>query len=154
MFYPVVISSGNSAVSGGKESKIKEMPDVKIENGKIFIYKVKLAKKGNFKELDVFKKGYIAFDLNVTDLLKSENYIADKTVFKNNKIIGYVVRYKNKDIKLNTDRAVYDKNSKMLNGDKFELYSKNFKGYGKSFKIDENKNLYANNITYYLKVEK
>ena len=47
-----------------------------------------------------------------------------------------------------------NKNTKILNGGKFELYSKNFRGYGESFEVDDKKDLYAQKITYYLKVEK
>jgi hypothetical protein len=130
------------------------LPDVEFQKGKFFIYKGQLQKEGGFKKLEMYKKNYIVYDLNVTDLVKSENYTAGKIVFKNNIITGYNVFYRNKDIELITDLAYYNKMTKILSGNDFKLFSKNFKGYGKSFKVDDKRNLYAENITYYLKVEK
>ena len=61
---------------------------------------------------------------------------------------------KNSDFKLITKFAEYDKETKILNGGKFKLFAKDFKGYGSSFQVDEKKDLYAQNIKYLLKVEK
>jgi len=153
MFYPLIIS-GNVNYKSSVKLKPKKVADVTLENGKFFIYNNELEKKGDFKVLDIYKKGYVAFYLNAFDVIKNEKYRSYKTVFKNKYITGYDVWYKNKDIELKTKKAIYNKDTKILNGGKFELYSQDFRGFGGSFKIDNKKDLYAENITYYIKVEK
>ncbi|GAB6073837.1 hypothetical protein [Nautilia lithotrophica] len=153
MFYPLFISSGKNIPHQIKK-KTLSLPDVKVEDGEFYIYKKALEKKGKFKILNVYKKGYIAFDLNAKDLLKNEEYKSSKTIFKDDIVTGYKVWYKNKDIELNTKKAIYNKKTDILKGGKFQLFAKDFRGYGNEFFVDDNKNLYAKNITYYLKVEK
>ena len=151
MFYPLITDNYKTIKPNGSGT---ELPDVEVKDGKFFIYNGILEKKGDFKILNIYKKDYIAFKLNVYDLLKFEIYKSSKTVFKGDIITGYNVRYKNKDMELNTKIAHYDKNTKIINGGKFELYSKDFRGYGENFEVDNKKDLYAQKITYYLKVEK
>jgi len=145
-----------SDVKGVQEQKVvaKELPEVVLKKSDFYMYDSRLVKKGMFDELNIYKKGYIAYNLFVSDLEKNETYKAKKTVFKNKLITGYQVWYKNKDLELNTTQAQYDKETGVLDGGEFELYSKDFRGYGKNFEVDRNKNLFAQNITYFLKVDK
>jgi len=154
MFYPVIISTNKSISGQSEERQISKLPDVKVENGEFYIYKKILEKKGDFKILNVYKKGYVAFNLNVNDLLKNEKYKSSKTTLIDNIVTGYDVWYKNNDIELITEKAVYNKKTDILKGGKFKLFAKDFRGYGKEFFVDSKRNLSAQNITYYLKVEK
>jgi len=154
MFYPLFINNTKHISKHRVKNQVLSVPDINIEEGKFFIYKKTVEKKGDFKTLNVYKKKYVAFDLKVKDILKNEQYKSSKAIFKENIIEGYKVWYKNKDIELITNQAVYNKKTDVLKGGKFELYSKNFKGYGNEFTVDNKKNISANDITYYLKVEK
>ncbi len=147
MFYPLIINNNKTI----KIVKVKKLPNVEVEKANFYIYDKILSKKGNFKKLNIYKNKYIIIDLNATDLLKSQYYQASKTIFKNIIATGYNVWYKNRDIKLYAKTAYYNKNTNTLHGKKFELYSKNFEGFGESFEIDNKKNLNAQKITYYLK---
>ncbi|AZV46896.1 hypothetical protein C3L23_06310 [Nautilia sp. PV-1] len=151
MLYPLLMGEYKTTHTVKASAKL---PDVEFNKGKFYIYNGELQKEGSFKKLDMYKKNYIAYDLNVKDLVKLEDYKADKTVFEDDLVTGYNVWYKNKDIELITNLAYYNKITKLLSGGKVKLYSKDFRGYGKSFKMDDKKNLYAKNIIYYLKVEK
>jgi hypothetical protein len=138
------------------ENKVikKHFPKIEFEKGEFYLYNTYLEKTGVFDKLNIYKNSYIAIGLNVKDLLKKEEYQAKKTVFKNQLVTGYDVIYKNSNFKLITKFAEYDKETNILNGGKFKLFAKNFKGYGSSFQVDEKKDLYAQNIKYLLKVEK
>jgi hypothetical protein len=152
VFYPLVVDENQEMPK--KNLKASNLPDVEFFDGKFYIYQGVLTKKGHFSVLKVYKKGYIAFKLDVDDLVKAENYKADRTVFKDNTVTGYNVIYKNADMELKTDVAHYYKDTKRLTGGKFQVFSKDFKGYGKNFRLNDKKDLYARNITYYLKVNK
>jgi hypothetical protein len=133
---------------------MQKLPEIEFEKGKFYIYNTWLEKKGEFNKLSISKNCYIANDLIIKDLVKKEEYQAKKTVFKGEFITGYDVIYKNSDFKLITKFAEYDKETKILNGGKFELFAKDFKGDGENFQVDDKKDLYAQNIKYFLKVEK
>ena len=152
MFYPLFIYTGKNIPRQVKEKTLL-FPNVKIEKGVFYIYKKTLEKKGDFQILNIYKEKYVAFDLNVNDLLKNEKYKSSKTIFNKNIITGYDICYKNKDMELNTKEAVYDKKNDLLKGGKFQLFAKNFRGFGNKFFVDSNRNLFAENITYYLKVK-
>ncbi len=152
MFYPMFIS--DNKVKVGDNHMSEKRPDIEFVDGRFFIYQGVLDKKGDFNILNIYKKEYIAFKLNVKDVLKKEHYYADKTVFKDDIITGHDVIYKNTDIELRTNIARYNKITKNLNGGKFRLFSKELRGYGDTFKINEKKDLFAENIIYYLKVDK
>ena len=132
----------------------KQLPEIEFEKGKFYIYNSQLEKTGTFDRFSIYKKGYIAIDLNVKDIIKKEEYKAKKTVFKGELVTGYDVIYKNSDFTLITKFARYDKETKILNGGKFKLFAQDFKGYGENFQVDDKKDLYAQNIKYFLKVEK
>ena len=130
------------------------LPNVSFVNGNFKIYNGIIEKKGSFSKLDVFNYGYVADNLFAQDMIKKEIYQVKKAVFKNRVIKGYDLSYKNKDLELHTKSAVYDKETKILDGGEFVLNTENIRGYGKAFEIDNNKNLYAQKITYYIKVDK
>jgi lipopolysaccharide export LptBFGC system permease protein LptF len=132
----------------------KQMPEVEFEKGEFYLYNKQLEKIGMFDKLSFDKKKYIAINLKIKNIIQKEEYKARKTVFKGELIRGYDVIYKNKDFELITNFAQYDKTTKILNGGQFTLLAKNFKGYGESFQVDEKKDLFAQNIKYFLKVEK
>jgi len=150
MVYPLLLEQKTNVQ---KKVFHKEFPELKFEKGKFSIYKGRLEKKGGFESFSKYKNGYVALRLNVEDLFKKETYKADKAVFKNETVTGYGVFYQNSDLTLLTSKALYDKTTKELKGEKFRLKSKDFRGEGKKFRV-EDKNLYAEGITYFLKVEK
>jgi len=156
MFYPVVVSNNETKKTHKNNLKIKNLPDVQVENGKFFIYNKLLEKKGDFEKLNIYKNKnkYVAFKLNADNVLTNEKYKSPKTILNGDLITGYDVWYKNKDYELKTVHAVYNQKSKILRGGQFKVFSKNFRGYGKKFKVDDKQDIYSQNITYYIKVEK
>ena len=152
IIYPVIISSNLPKI---QRVEIKNLPNIEIVNGKFFIFKNLLEKKGSFDKLDLLnQKSYLLFNLNVYDLLKKEYYFTKKAIFKENIVKGFNVYYKNSNFELNTTKAIYNRKNRMLIGGRFKIISNDYKGYGLKFKLDKNKNISAENITYYLKVKK
>jgi hypothetical protein len=149
--YPLFI---NDYKENKNQNIKKTLPEITLIDGKFKIYDKQLEKKGYFKKFDVFKNAYVANDLFAEDLLKKEKYTLNKAIFKNELIRGYNLIYENKDLLLKTKTATYNKQTKILNGGVFQIYAKEIKGYGNSFRIDNNKNLFAQNITYFIKVKK
>ena len=152
MLYPVFI--GNEKYESKPVFSSQKIPNVVFEKGRFFLYDKNLSKVGNFKTLEIYKNEYVSYAIKIKDILKNESYEAEKTLFKNDIITGFDVVYKNEDLTLLTDKAVYDKETKILSGEKFKLFAKDFKGFGENFEIDNNHNIYAQNIIYYLKVKK
>ena len=147
--YPMLLSYNY------KPYLIKEIkkPEIIINKGNFYIYSSILDKMGTFDKFYLEKNTYIALNLYIKDLIKKEEYKAKKTIFKNSLIKARDVWYRNSEIELITNNAIYYKNKKLLKGKKFKLYATNFIGFGNEFLIDENKNIKAQNITYYLKVK-
>jgi len=152
MLYPVFLNGKhepNAPVKGGV------LPEVQFLDGMFYMYNPKLAKKGSFKDFEVYsKEHYRLKNIYLNDLEKQEEYKAGTSDIKGALINGKDVWYKNSDFTLTTDKAQYDKTSKILTGGSFEVVSKDFRGFGKSFKLDSEKNIYAQNIVYYLKADK
>ena len=146
--YPILLSYNYKPFL---EKNFKK-PGIVIHKGDFYIYSPFLEKKGNFNKF-YLEKSYIALDLYVKDLIKKEEYKAKKTIFKNNLTKAEDVWYKNSEIELITNNAIYDKTKKFLKGKKFKLYATNFRGFGDEFLIDKNKKITAKNIVYYLKVK-
>ena len=128
-------------------------PEIIINKGNFYVYSKVLEKKGEFDRFYLEEDSYIALDLYVKDLIKKEEYKAKKTIFENNLIKSKDAWYKNSEMELITNSAVYDKTKKLLRGEKFKLYATNFRGFGDEFLVDENKKIKAKNIIYYLKVK-
>ena len=147
--YPMLLSYNYKPLL--KEVK---KPEIVINKGDFYIYSKILEKKGKFNKFYLEKNNYIALGLYVKDLIKKEEYKAKKTIFENDLIKSKDVWYKNSEMELITNSAVYDKTKKLLRGEKFKLYATNFRGFGDEFLVDENKKTKAKNIIYYLKVEK
>lgn len=147
--YPMLISYNYKP---SLEKNIKK-PEIVIDKGDFYIYSKILEKKGNFNKFYLEKNSYIALDLYVKDLIKKEEYKGKKTIFKDNLVKAKDVWYKNNEIELITNNAVYNKTKKLLRGGKFKLYATNFRGFGDEFLIDKNKKIDAKNIIYYLKVK-
>ena len=153
IIYPVIISSNNLLKI--KKEKIKKLPNIEIIDGKYKIYNNVLEKNGTFTNFEIFThNNYIAKNLTAYDLIKKEFYKSKKTIMNNNIITGFTVFYKNSDYKLKTTKAIYNTKNKILKGNKFVLLSKDYRGYGSNFKVDQHKNIDATNITYYIKVKK
>ena len=148
--YPVFL--GSEEYVEKKEKKIK-LPEIEIKKGDYFIYNGVLEKNGTFAVLEKFPSKYVAYNLVVDDLIKKAFYKAEKTVFLKNKIIGFDVFYRDNTIKLTSNKAIYDKTTKELKGGKFKLFNKDIRGYGSSFIIDKNRNIFAKDVTYFIKVE-
>ena len=127
--------------------------EIIINKGDFYIYSPILEKKGDFNKFYLENNSYVVLDLYVKDLIKKEEYKAKKTIFENDLIKAKDAWYKNSEIELITNRAIYYKNKKLLKGKKFKLYATNFRGLGDEFLIDENKKIQAKNIIYYLKVK-
>ena len=87
------------------------------------------------------------------NLLEKEHFFSKYVVMRGNIVTGKDVFYKNKDFELSTKHAKYDKVSHVVDGGEFSLKGKNYIGYGKEFMIDGNKNIYASNIDFRLKVK-
>ena len=129
-------------------------PEIIINKGNFYIYSPILEKKGNFSKFYLKNNDYIALDLYIKDLIRKEEYKAKRTVFKNDLIRAKDGWYKNSEIELITNKAIYYKNEKLLKGENFKLYATNFRGFGDEFLVDKNKKIQAKNIIYYLKVKK
>ena len=146
--YPMLLSY-NYKPSLEKDTK---KPEVVINKGNFYIYSKVLEKKGNFNKFYLEEYSHIALELYVKDLIKQEEYKAKKTIFTNNLTKAKDVWYKNREIELITNSAVYDKIKNLLKGKKFKLYATNFRGFGDEFLVDKDKRIKAKNIIYYLKV--
>ncbi len=136
-----------------KEYKIKNFIPMQIDKGRYFVYEVNLTKMGSFDKLNIFEKKIVAFNFTFFDLLKHEDFFAKKAVYNKPELKVYILKYSNKDYNVSSDFAVYNKLKKTLRGSKFEILSANYRGYGSSFFIDSNKNIFAENINYFLKVK-
>ena len=128
-------------------------PEIIINKGNFYVYSKVLEKKGEFDRFYLEEDSYIALDLYVKDLIKKEEYKAKKTIFENNLTKAKDVWYKNSEIEIVTNKAIYDRVKELLKGEKFKLYATNFRGFGDKFLIDENKKIKAKDVVYYLKVK-
>ena len=152
MIYPL-FNTNYKIIKNEKSNEL--LAGVIFKNANFYIYNNdKLEKKGNFETLKVYKNKYVVYNLKALNIIKNEKYELYEAIFQNDIITGYKVTYANPDLTINTQKAVYDKNTRILNGGKFKLFAKDFRGYGESFQVDDKKDLYAQNIKYFLKVEK
>jgi len=138
-----------------KEYKNKLIIPTVIENGKYYIYEVNLTKEGTFKKLEFYSHKKIkAYDFLLKNNITNEKLFSKIAIYKKPILKGFDVKYMNSEYNLTTKSAIYNQDKKTLKGGKFKLFSSNYKGYGKSFFVDENKNIYANDIKYFIKVDK
>ena len=150
-FYPLIEMKNVKKI---KEYNIKYFVPTEILDGRYFVYEVNLSKKGKFSKLDIFsKKKIMAFNLEFNDLIKHESLKAKRALYNAPLLKAFNVLYKNKDYNLSTDFAFYNQKEKTLKGGKFKILSANYRGYGDSFFVDSNKNIFATDINYFLKVK-
>jgi hypothetical protein len=109
--------------------------------------------KGNFKKAEFFSDYKKFYDLWVNKIFKNEKYFAKSAIKKENIIKANRVFYLNKDYVLFSPRIVYDIKTKFLKGWDFNFTSKQAYGKGKYFEVKD-KNIYAKNIIYFIKVDK
>ena len=150
MFYPLFL---NSTPKKTVKSKSINLPNVEFLKGNFKLYEKNLSKSGEFKDLKMYQKEYVVDKLYLRDVIKDETYMVKKAFFKDKIITGIGVKYTNPQFELITDKATYDKEIKILEGNKFIFLSNDFKGKGKSFQIDSKKDIYAQFIKFNLKVE-
>jgi hypothetical protein len=136
-----------------KNIYIKPLPEIEIEKGKFFIYNRLLEKYGDFYKLILKDNNYIITDLNFNNLVKQEYFFSKKVTTKGDVINGENTIYKNKDFIIKAKYASYNRLYRIISGREFVITSATYKGYGKGFVIDKNKNIYATKIDFNLKVE-
>jgi hypothetical protein len=151
IIFPIFLS--NKTYKNNLINHQKNKALIEIIDGKYKKYNHSLEINGSFKRADVFKKYYQFSDLYANDLIKNETYYAKKAIKKDNLIKAINVKYKNLDYTLNAFKVVYYEKKKFLKGWNFYFTTDKIRGEGKYFEIDKNKNLYAKNIIYYLKVK-
>ena len=151
ILYPII------EMSGHKEKKVYEVKSyvpIVIKKGEYFLYNVKLEKKGNFAKLNVISKRVLeAENFLLKDLKKEALLISKKIKYTAPILKGEDVKYITKTYKINTKYAIYNDDSKKIKGGKFSIYGESYKGFGDSFIVDKDNNIYANNIKYFLKVK-
>ena len=135
----------------GINSKRVIIPTI-LYNGKYFVYEQNLTKLGSFSKLEIFNNKINVYDFYLNNLIDKYKLFSQKGNFVNPLLKGENVKYINQDYNLTTNFAIYNQKSKILKGKKFSVYSNNFKGFGDSFKVDKNKDIFATNIKYFIKV--
>jgi len=128
-------------------------PPIEIIKGNFKKYNPVLEITGSFEKLNFFKDYLELKTLYVDDIIKNEHYFAKWALNKKDKIQAKEVKYQNGDYNLSTTKAVYLKKEKILKGGKFNFSSLDARGKGNSFIVDKDKNIFAEKITYYLKVK-
>ena len=152
MLYPIFISNKNYKFIS-KEKNINK-PLIEILDAKFKKYNKILEINGTFKKAYIFKTYYKFNDLFANNLIKKEQYFAKIAIKKGNIIKAKIATYKNSDYLINSKNAIYNEDKKILKGWDFNFTSKKAKGKGSFFKVDNNKNIYAKNIIFYIKVYK
>jgi len=128
-------------------------PPIEIIEGNFKKYNPVLEITGSFEKLNFFKDYFEIKALSTDDVLKNERYFAKWALNKKDKIEAKNVKYQNSDYNLTTIKAVFLKKEKILKGGRFNFSSSDASGKGSSFTVDKDKNIFAENITYYIKVK-
>ncbi len=152
LIYPIYENSKISVISDNNVSK--NLPLVKFFKGEFFSYEPILSKEGNFKVLEVYKNKYLLFDMNVFNILKKEHFSSKQGYLKNNILHLIAFRYKNDKYSFFSDEVFYNLKTKNIKGDNFFLTSVDYNATGRKFFIDSKRDIKANNISFYLKVNK
>ncbi len=150
MIYPVIESKN---IKKTKTYKTK-LPPVEFYLGEFYEYEPNLTKFGTFDEFIVRKESYYGKRVFLNDKVANDQIYLDEATYRGKKLYGKYVNFYSDEYNLTTDFAIYDTVSGTLSGDKFAFTSRSFKGFGVKFDIDKNKNIKADKITYFLKVEK
>ncbi len=152
MLFPVFMST--KTYKSVKHKNNNTLPLIEVANGTFKKYNFVLEINGTFKKLNIFKNYYEFNNLYANDIVKQEKYFAKWALKNNNVIKAKNATYKNSDYILHSKNVIYYEVKKALSGNDFNFTSGKAKGKGKYFKIDRNKNIYAKNIIYYIKVKK
>jgi len=150
MIYPIYESN---------QPKIKAFVDKNItptviDNGEYFVYDTNLIKRGSFKKLEVLGKDELrAFDFYLFDFVKKESIKAKLINYQKPILSGVDVFYKTEEYNIFTKNATYNRQTTVLEGGRFKMVSESYIGFGDSFLVDKEKNVYAKNIDYFLKVK-
>ncbi len=123
-----------------------------LYNGKYFVYEQNLTKLGSFSKLEIFNKKINVYDFYLNNLIDKYKLFSSKGVYVKPLLKGENVKYINEEYNLTTNFAIYNQKSKILRGKRFSVYSNSFKGFGDSFKVDKNRDIFATNIKYFIKV--
>ncbi|MEO1922975.1 MAG: hypothetical protein ABGX25_00495 [Nautiliaceae bacterium] len=153
ILFPVWEYKNGSFYKTSNSIKPANIPSLEIRKAKYFVYEGNMTKKGRFSKLDRWGGVYVAYDFYLLNLLNDSQIEAKKVRFLGSEVEGFDVNYFAKEYNLTTEKAVYFRNKKYLKGDRFYIKSSSFRGKGKSFCVDENKNIKAKNVIYYLRVE-
>jgi hypothetical protein len=151
IFFPVFISNNKHKVIS---TKIEDKPLIEVFNGKYKKFNNKLEIEGNFKKANIYKTHSEFVNLLVNDIIKSEKYFANWALRKDNLVEAKFVKYINNDYIINSKNVVYFSKERFFKGWDFNFSSDKARGKGKYFEVDKNKNLFAKNIVYFIKVEK
>jgi hypothetical protein len=147
-----LVGGGNNYKTFLQKNTMK--PTIEIFNGIFKKYNKILEINGSFIKADFFKNYYKLNNLYADDLLNEEYYFAKWALKKENIIKAKKVKYINNDYSLNSENIIYYENKKFLKGWDFNFSSVKAKGRGDYFEVDKNKNLFAKNVVYFIKVEK
>ena len=150
MIFPLFFM--NEKVKVIKENN-ETKPPVEIIGGSFEKYNPLLEIRGNFKKLNFFNNYLEIEDLCAYNIIKKEQFFAKWALNEKETIKAKNVKYQNSDYNLTALTALYLKNAKILKGGEFKFYSSDARGIGKRFTVDKDKNIFAENITYYLKVK-
>jgi hypothetical protein len=150
--FPIFISNKSyKNISQTNEKK----PVIEIFNGVYKKYNTNLEMNGSFDKAEVFNINYEKiYNLIADDLRKKEKYFAKVAIKENNIIKATDAKYKNDDYFVKAKKVIYYEKKKFLKGWNFNFKSDKAKGKGEYCEVDKNKNLFAKNIIYYIKVEK
>jgi len=123
-----------------------------LYNGKYFIYEQNLTKFGSFSKLEIFNNKINVYNFFLNNLVDKYELFSSRGVYIKPFLKCENIRYINQEYNLTTNFAIYNQKLKILKGKNFSISSNNFKGFGDSFKIDKNRNIFATNIKYFIKV--
>jgi hypothetical protein len=150
MIYPIFESKNFKKIKEYNTS----LPPVVLKNGKFYEYEPNLTKSGSFSEFIVNKTSYFGRDVLLDNLQAQEKIFLKKAFYKKPVLKGFDVKFVSKEYNLTTDKGIYNTQTSILKGEKFAFQAESFKGFGVNFIVDKNKNIKADDITYFLKVKK
>ncbi len=136
------------------KASYKKFVPTAIFDGNYSFYNPLLERDGDFKEVDIYSKNFLkAFDLWMNDYIKKEKIFGSEFLYKDKILYGKSVNFFTADYNLSTIKGVYFVDKRELKGEEFVINGERFFGKGKSFLVDKDKNVFADKITYYLKVK-
>jgi hypothetical protein len=136
------------------KTSYKKFVSTAIFDGNYSFYNPFLERDGRFKEVDIYSKKFLkAFDLWINDYIKKEKIFGSEFLYKDEILKGRDVNFFTTDYNLSTVKGIYFVDKRELRGGEFVINGEKFFGKGESFFVDKDKNIFANKITYYLKVK-